>query len=145
MMIESFKIISSSEADTAAVAADLAAKLPRGTVIALYGDLGAGKTVFSRAFAKAVGVKETVSSPTYTIIQEYMLDDGGYFYHLDLYRIRDSRDALAFAVDESLNDGNAYALVEWPERIEDILGEDTLVINIRHLSDTEREICVGKQ
>ncbi|MBR1966234.1 MAG: tRNA (adenosine(37)-N6)-threonylcarbamoyltransferase complex ATPase subunit type 1 TsaE [Lentisphaeria bacterium] len=142
--MENFKIISRSENDTAKLAQELASKLPRGTVIALYGDLGAGKTVFSRAFAKAIGVKETVSSPTYTIIQEYLLDDGGYFYHLDLYRIKNSRDALAFAVDEYLNDGNAYALVEWPERIEDILGADTLIININHLSDTEREISVGK-
>ena len=141
--MEPFKIISTSEADTARLAEDLAGKLPRGTVIALYGDLGAGKTVFSRAFAKAAGVKETVSSPTYTIIQEYLLDDGGYFYHLDLYRIGNSRDALAFAVDEYLNDSNSYALLEWPERIEDILPPGTLSINIRHLSDTEREISVG--
>lgn len=141
--MDKFKIISRSEADTAALAADLAGKLPRGTVIALYGDLGAGKTVFSRAFAKAVGITETVSSPTYTIIQEYMLPDGGYFYHLDLYRIKNSRDALAFAVDEYLNDSNSYALLEWPERIADILPPDTLVINIRHLSDSEREISVN--
>ena len=133
--MEPFKIISKSEEDTA--------KLPRGTVIALYGDLGAGKTVFSRAFAKAIGVTETVSSPTYTIIQEYPLKDGGYFYHMDLYRIKNSRDALAFAVDEYLNDSESYALLEWPERIADILPPDTLVINIRHQSDTEREITVG--
>ena len=99
--------------------------------------------VFSRAFAKAIGVTETVSSPTYTIIQEYPLEDGGYFYHMDLYRIKNSRDALAFAVDEYLNDSESYALLEWPERISDILPPDTLVINIRHLSDTEREITVG--
>ena len=136
------KIISYSENDTANLAAELAAELPKGTVIALYGDLGAGKTVFSRAFAKAIGVKENVSSPTYTIIQEYPLTDGGYFYHLDLYRIKNSRDALAFAVDEYLNDSNSYALLEWPERIEDILPPETLVINIKHLSDTEREITV---
>lgn len=141
--MENFKIISRSENDTAKLAQELASKLPRGTVIALYGDLGAGKTVFSRAFAKAIGVKETVSSPTYTIIQEYLLDDGGYFYHLDLYRIQNSRDALAFAVDEYLNDANSYALLEWPERIEDILPPDTLIINIKHLNDTEREITVN--
>ena len=141
--METFKIISRCENDTAELAADLAAKLPRGTVIALYGDLGAGKTVFSRAFAKAIGVTETVSSPTYTIIQEYQLADGGYFYHMDLYRIKNSRDALAFAVDEYLNDSNSYALLEWPERIEDILPPDTLIINIKHLSDSEREITVG--
>ena len=141
--MESFKIISRSEDDTAKLAAELAGKLPRGTVIALYGDLGAGKTVFSRAFARAIGVRETVSSPTYTIIQEYQLADGGYFYHMDLYRIKNSRDALAFAVDEYLNDSSSYALLEWPERIEDILPPDTLIINIRHLSDSEREITVG--
>ena len=141
--MEHFKIISKSEEDTAKLAQELAGKLPRGTVIALYGDLGAGKTVFSRAFAKAIGVRETVSSPTYTIIQEYQLEYGGYFYHLDLYRIKNSRDALAFAVDEYLNDSNSYALLEWPERIEDILPPETVVMRIKHLSDTEREIEIN--
>ena len=81
---------SGSAEATESFAAQLAQALPRGTVIALDGNLGAGKTVFARGFARGLGITESVSSPTYTIIQEYPLNDGGYLYHMDLYRISDS-------------------------------------------------------
>ncbi len=141
MNIEFETFISQNEQDTADFAKKIAEMVSPGTVIALYGNLGAGKTVFSRSFAKAIGVKENVSSPTYTIIQEYKLDGQfSYLYHLDLYRINNSRDALAFAVDEYLNDRNSYSLVEWPERIEDILPPDTIKIMIEHQTDGSRKI-----
>lgn len=141
MKIDFEDFISRTEADTADFAKKIAAMVSPGTVIALYGNLGAGKTVFSRAFAAAIGVKEAVSSPTYTIVQEYQLDNPmSYLYHLDLYRINNSRDALAFAVDEFLSDSNSYALLEWPERIEDILPPDTVKIMIEHQADGSRKI-----
>lgn len=134
--------ISRCEADTEALAAKIASELPDGAVIALHGDLGAGKTVFSRGFARALGITEPVSSPTYTIIQEYKLPGGSYFYHLDLYRIANSASALAFGTDEYLEEPGSYSLVEWPERIADILPPETIHINIRHLDDAEREITI---
>ena len=141
MSIDFENFISSNEADTAEFATKISEMETPGTVIALYGNLGAGKTVFSRAFAKAIGVTEAVSSPTYTIVQEYKLDGAlSYLYHLDLYRINNSRDALAFAVDEFLSDSNSYALLEWPERIEDILPPDTVKIMIEHQEDGTRKI-----
>ena len=141
MKIEFEDFISQTEADTVEFAKKIAAMVSPGTVIALYGNLGAGKTVFSRAFAAAIGVKEAVSSPTYTIVQEYQLDNPmSYLYHLDLYRINNSRDALDFAVDEFLSDSNSYALLEWPERIEDILPPDTVKIMIEHQADGSRKI-----
>lgn len=143
MSIES-KIISRSEAETEAFAEKLAGTLPPGTVLTLDGDLGAGKTVFSRGFARGLKITEPVSSPTYTIIQEYSLPAGGMLYHLDLYRISNSASALAFGVDEFLDDPESYALIEWPERIADILPPDRIQVRIRHLSDCEREISVEK-
>ena len=141
MSIDFESFISKEEKDTIAFAEKIASMVTPGSVIALYGDLGAGKTVFSRAFARAIGVQEAVSSPTYTIVQEYKLEGKfSYLYHLDLYRINNSRDALAFAVDEFLNDGNSYALLEWPERIEDILPPHTIKIMIKHLEDGTRKI-----
>jgi len=134
------KYISDSEMQTETIAAGLAARLPRGSVVCLNGDLGAGKTVFSRGFARGLGITEPISSPTYTIVQEYKLLDRGFLYHLDLYRIGNSVSALAFGVDEFLNDNNSIALVEWPERIADIVPPGATVINIRHLSDNRREI-----
>ncbi len=137
-------IISNSEQETEALAARLAAELPRGSVLLLAGDLGAGKTVFSRGFARGLGITEPVSSPTYTIVQEYPLSGGGMLYHLDLYRIDDSRSALAFGVDEFLDDPGSVALVEWPERIADILPAEAVRVDIRHLSDSGREIRVTR-
>ena len=138
------KRISHSEQETENFAAEIAAAHPHGAVIALFGDLGAGKTVFARGFARALGITEPVSSPTYTIIQEYPRPQGGWFYHLDLYRIANSASALAFGVDEYLAGNGDYALVEWPERIADILPPDTLRITIRHLpQEGTREITVG--
>ncbi len=138
------KRVSHSEQDTENFAAETAAAHPHGAVIAVFGDLGAGKTVFARGFARALGITEPVSSPTYTIIQEYPRPQGGWFYHLDLYRIPDSASALAFGVDEYLKGDGSYSLIEWPERIIDILPADTLHITIRHLPVKDaREIIVG--
>ena len=141
--MENINFISRSEAETEAFGAEVARRLPRGSVVLLDGDLGAGKTVFSRGFARALGIDEPVSSPTYTIVQEYELPEKGRLYHLDLYRISDAGAALAFGVDEFLSDPASYALVEWPERISGILPENAVKVTLRHLGDGEREINVG--
>jgi tRNA threonylcarbamoyladenosine biosynthesis protein TsaE len=139
-ILKNSPIVSSSEEETENIAAQLAKTTPIGSVIALHGDLGAGKTVFSRGFARGLGVKEPVSSPTYTIIQEYQLASG-WFFHLDLYRINDENAALAFGVNEYLEDTLAWAVVEWPERIAGILPEHTIHLQIKHLDSGHREIC----
>ena len=136
------KIISYSEADTEKFAFDLAQELPVGTVLTLNGDLGAGKTVFARGFARGLGVDEAVSSPTYTIAQEYALSNGRRLYHLDLYRISSAEAGLAFGVDEFFNDPKAYALVEWPGQIGDVIPDDAVRVFIRHLDENRREITL---
>ncbi|MBO5688556.1 MAG: tRNA (adenosine(37)-N6)-threonylcarbamoyltransferase complex ATPase subunit type 1 TsaE [Lentisphaeria bacterium] len=143
MDLENIDFISRSEADTTAFAGQLCKALPDGGVIALYGDLGAGKTVFARGFARALGITEPVSSPTYTILQEYPAPGNRYLYHLDLYRISDERSALAFGVDEYLESGE-YVLIEWPERITGILPDNTLKLKITHTGETERHWTVMK-
>lgn len=137
------EFISNSEADTEKFAAGLAVSLPRGAVLALNGDLGAGKTVFSRGFARGLGITEPVSSPTYTIIQEYPCPDGGWFFHMDLYRINDVRSALDFGVDEYLEDPDARCIIEWSERIADILPPGTIKVQISILSDSSRQITLS--
>lgn len=135
-------IISRSEAETENAGSRLARSLGRGSIVLLWGDLGAGKTVFSRGFARGLGVTEVVSSPTYTIVQEYELPGGGRLYHLDLYRISGVDAALAFGVDEFLDDPRAIALVEWPGRIEGILSRNAVDVRLEHLSDLERRITI---
>ena len=134
--------ISVSETETEAIGAEVARICPRGSVILLDGDLGAGKTVFSRGFARELGIDEPVSSPTYTIVQEYELPERGRLYHLDLYRISGAEAALAFGVDEFLNDPSSYALVEWPERITGILPDSAIRITLKHIGEGKREITV---
>ncbi len=131
--------ISSSEQVTEEWAAELAGRVLPGTVVAVHGDLGTGKTVFARGFARGLGIVEPVSSPTYTIIQEYKLNDG-WFFHLDLYRIDDVVAGLAFGVDEYFDRSDAFVVVEWPERISEILPPDTLHIAIIHAGENTREI-----
>ena len=143
ILAERLPVRSDSPEGTEAAAAALARQLPPGTVIALHGTLGAGKTVFARGFARALGISEPVSSPTFTLVQEYPFP-GGVLYHLDLYRIDNSANALAFGVDEYLYDPRAYTLVEWPERIMDILPPDTLHLHLRPLMGrNQREIALA--
>ncbi len=138
------EFISHSEEETEKFAARLAASLPPGSVLALSGDLGAGKTVFSRGFARGLGIEEPVSSPTYTIIQEYPRPGGGWFFHMDLYRINDARSALDFGVDEYLEDPAAWCIIEWAERIAGILPPDTIRLQISILPDNTRRFAISK-
>lgn len=141
MKTESFETHSTEE--TEAFASRLAAELPAGSVLALYGNLGAGKTVFARGFARGLGITEPISSPTFTIVQEYPYGDGNIFYHMDLYRIDNSDAAYAFGIDEFLYDKAAMTLLEWPERIEDILPPSVIVIRIEHAGESTRKITVS--
>ena len=128
--------------ETRALAAKIATETPNGTVFALNGDLGAGKTVFARGFARGLNITEPISSPTFTILQEYPID-GKFFYHLDLYRIDNSDAAYAFGIDEFLYAEDAMTLIEWPERIEDILPPHTIRITIEPLDQEDlRRITV---
>lgn len=142
MSTETF--LSTSEAETEARGAALACELAPGSIVLLCGDLGAGKTVFSRGFARGLGITEPVSSPTYTIVQEYELGNGSRLYHMDLYRITDERAALGFGVDEFLNEPGAISLVEWPERIRGLLPDTAIRVELFHRSETEREIRITK-
>ncbi len=132
----------SSPEETKAVAAELAAQTRPGSVFALHGDLGAGKTVFAAGFARALGITEPVSSPTFTIVQEYPFEKG-MFFHLDLYRIDNPDAALAFGIDEFLYAEDGISLIEWPERIHGLFPPHTVYVDIRRgESDGERVITV---
>ena len=133
---------SRSEAETEALAAEIAASLKVGDTVLLRGNLGAGKTVFSRGFARGLGCDDTLSSPTYTIVQEYQLPGEARLYHMDLYRIADAASALGFGVDEFIDDPKAYKLIEWPERIETLLPENCITVEITHKGDEERELRI---
>ncbi len=134
------KVTTTSETETTALATEFAKTLKSGTVIALFGDLGAGKTIFTKGVARQLGVTIPVTSPTFTILQEYALPNNVMLYHLDLYRISDYTAALAFGVDEYIDDPDGIILIEWAERIPELLPDNTVKITIRHIDDHTREI-----
>ncbi len=118
----------------------LASCLRFGDTLALFGDLGAGKTVLSRGVARGLGVTEPVTSPTFTVVQEYRLPENKFFFHLDMYRIDGEEAALAFGIEDFLFAPDAITLVEWPERIAGLLPpEQTIVISLEH-SDHDRRL-----
>lgn len=118
--------MSAEETFEAGVALAKAAKT--GEVYALLGDLGVGKTVFTQGFAKGLGITEPVSSPTFTIIQEY--EEGRLpFYHFDVYRIADVEEMYEIGFDDYI-EGDGVCLIEWANLISELLPEDITVIRI---------------
>lgn len=130
--------------ETRKLAAKIASETLNGTVFALEGNLGAGKTVFASGFAAGLGITEPVSSPTFTIVQEYPYAKG-MFFHLDLYRIDNPEAALAFGIDEFLYAPDAVTLVEWPERIDGLFPPGVIRVTIERTGREEtRRITVEK-
>ena len=115
------------EAATAAFAARIAALAKPGDVVALKGELGAGKTSFARAFIHARGGTETVPSPTFTLVQVYELPDGA-VWHFDGYRLRHAEEAWELGIEDALRDG--ISLFEWPERFGPLLPARRLEITL---------------
>jgi len=108
-------------------------------VFAFSGDLGAGKTTFINALCKDLGVTETVTSPTYSIIQEYSTENNAVIYHIDLYRIKSEREAMDAGIEDCLN-SDEICMVEWPERVPEIFPSDTIYTNIEVVSATKRNL-----
>ena len=128
-----------SPAETEDLGAALGRVLTPGTVIAYRGDLGAGKTAFTRGLARGLGYADPVTSPTYTIVNEYL---GGRLplFHFDMYRLRSSDDLWDIGWEDYLDRGGVCA-VEWSENVEDAL-EDALTVTIEKLGEESRRITV---
>jgi tRNA threonylcarbamoyladenosine biosynthesis protein TsaE len=126
---------------TRALAGELARTLRAPVVVALYGDLGAGKTLFTQALARALGVTQPVTSPTFTLINEYALPDGGVLYHVDLYRLRDPiPEAIDLGLEELFDVG--IVVIEWADRIAPLLPEERIDVHLAHAGDTRRRITI---
>ena len=132
------EIITNSPAETEAAGAALAAELKPGSVIAFTGDLGAGKTAFTRGLARGLGVEERVTSPTFTIVNEY---EGGRLplFHFDMYRLGSSDELFDIGWEDYLSRGGVCA-VEWSENIADALEEGTIRVDIRRGAHDDQRI-----
>ncbi len=136
-----FELITHSEDETRQLGAIVGKLAEPGQVIALLGDLGAGKTRFVQGFGASIGVPATeiINSPTFTLINQYQ----GHLtcYHIDLYRLTNAPEIETLGLDDLLY-GEGVCLIEWADRLEDDLLTDRLEVELHHLSDTERRITI---
>lgn len=115
---------------------DFAAKLSGGNVVSLYGDLGSGKTQIVKGICLGLGVTQTVNSPTFIIVNEYTSGQFPKIFHFDLYRMKTQDEILNMGFLDYI-DSTSIVLIEWPERVEDILPEGTIKIHIAHTVEEE--------
>ena len=138
------EVVLKSLKDTQKLAVKLAKEiLPKGypSVIALYGDLGAGKTTFAQFFARALGVKEKILSPTFLIIKVFELENKNFrtLTHIDTYRMKSARDLLALGLKEIIKNKENITIIEWPEKIEKYLLANTIRIKFEVNSSSKRK------
>ncbi|MFM7176464.1 MAG: tRNA (adenosine(37)-N6)-threonylcarbamoyltransferase complex ATPase subunit type 1 TsaE [Bacteroidota bacterium] len=131
----------SSLADLPAAAADMIALLPNNRVFLLVGEMGAGKTTLIKSLCSALGVTDTVNSPTFTLVNEYMDGHGEPVYHFDLYRLEKESEALDFGIEDYLCSGH-YCFIEWPEKASRLMPEDAARITIT-VNNQERNITLS--
>jgi tRNA threonylcarbamoyladenosine biosynthesis protein TsaE len=127
---------------------DLAGRPTRGAlVLALEGELGAGKTAFTQGLGEALGIKEKILSPTFVIMKRFTIYDLRFknfknLYHLDAYRLSGAGDTKELGLEEILKDKNNLVVIEWAERIKDILPPDTVWLKFEHGGEDRRKIEV---
>lgn len=134
--------------ETQEVAKDVALSLRLGDIICLYGDLGSGKTTFAQGLAKGLGLKQRITSPTFVIIRKYdvssKLSEVRSFYHIDLYRIETERDLEGIGLQEILEDKNAIVVIEWAEKLKNMLPKKRIDIKLEVLVNDSRKITIDR-
>ncbi len=134
----SIDFFSRSPEQTRRIGARLGGALQAGDVICLQGDLGAGKTTFVQGVAQGWGSLDSVSSPTFIIVNEYRRANGDKLFHMDAYRLDSAPEADELDLDSMLADG--ALLIEWPERIDGLIPDEHLWIQLEHINEEEREM-----
>lgn len=113
-------------------------------VVGLKGDLGSGKTTFMQGFARSLGIKEKILSPTFVIIKKYKIQNSKFqeLYHIDCYRIENEEDIRKLGWDNIVSDPKNLVFVEWPERIQKVLPKDIMVVSFETTKENERKISL---
>lgn len=132
--------LAASEKDLPEIARQVLQLDVKARVFLFEGNLGAGKTTFIKTICAALGSKDDFSSPTYSIVNEYISDTGAPIYHMDLYRLNDAEEVAAAGIEEYLFSNN-YCFVEWYQKAESLLPEGCLLIHIEGVDNT-REISI---
>ena len=119
---------------------DLSSGKTSSRVLCLYGDLGSGKTTFLQGLAKGLGIKRRVVSPTFVFMKQYKPS----FYHVDLYRVNNVKEAKGLGLEELFNDSQSIVALEWAERIKEILPKKRIDIYFDYISENQRKINFKK-
>lgn len=143
--------LSHSVAETRKIAAELAKKIKKldiqksAVVIALEGELGSGKTTFIQGFAKALGIKQNLTSPTFVLLKKYSLDTARYrqLFHIDVYRLKNHYDLLPLGITEIISNSQNIVLIEWADRVKKILPKNHISIKFEHIDKSRRRIHIS--
>ena len=112
-------------------------------IFAFYGSMGAGKTTIIKAVCELLGAVDIISSPTFTLVNEYRTSGGETLYHIDFYRIKKQEEVYDFGIEEYLT-GDSYCFMEWPELIEEILPPETVIVRISVNENEQRTLSISK-
>ena len=123
------------------IALDLLERLKTGSIVVLVGEMGAGKTTFTQSVLRAMGIEDLEGSPTYSLINEYVSPYFGKVYHMDLYRLNSLDEALDIGIEELLYQ-NVICFIEWPEKIKELLPDNTIWVYLRADEDLSRIITI---
>jgi len=140
-------MISKNALMTIEYAGKLAQKLSGGEVIGLIGDLGSGKTTFTKGLAETLKVSETVNSPTFVLLKDYpakIKDHKIHFVHVDAYRVENIEDIKSVGIEDYLNRDDVILVIEWAEKITEILPQNTILIKFKTLDEKTRQIKIQK-
>lgn len=113
-------------------------------IVGLYGDLGGGKTTFVKGVATGLGIKEIITSPTFTLLKEYKIS-GVNLYHFDFYRLKNTQEALNLGFEEYLKRPRSIILIEWADRVDDILPKEKLIVEFDFINQNRRKIILSPE
>ncbi|MEK7441825.1 MAG: tRNA (adenosine(37)-N6)-threonylcarbamoyltransferase complex ATPase subunit type 1 TsaE [Chloroflexota bacterium] len=135
-------VITHSPTQTYELGQQLGAMIREGDLICLCGELGAGKTTLASGIGNGWGAREIVNSPTFVLVNEYSDSRGCRLYHIDAYRLRDAADSQSIALDDLLNDPHGAVMIEWAERVKDVLPQECLWVELTTIDDQSRRIKI---
>lgn len=142
--------ITNSAEETEKLGEEFAKKIKPGEVVCLFGDLGSGKTTFVKGVARGLGIKTRLISPTFILVRKhkisirYQVSGIKYMYHIDLYRLKDKKEAESIDLKEILEDRNAVIIIEWAEKAENILPKERWDISFNYIAGNRRKISIEK-
>lgn len=133
-----------SDQETKKIAADFIQELKSSdqpVVIALHGELGAGKTTFTQGLAEGLGITDKILSPTFIVMRQHQVPESEKtLYHLDLYRLNEQQSLEELGIQDLFSDSNAIVVIEWPEKLSNVLSSSTIHLTLETISEKERRI-----